>query len=359
MGLNKRGKSFFLLLSCILFLSSAKASGLQALFQNHKDGYPVFRIPTVIATGNGKLLAFCEGRRSIMDHGNIDLVMKSSTDNGKTWGSLQVIWDKGNNTCGNPTPVFDRVTGEVLVVATLNNDQVFVLRSKDEGSSWEDPVDITGAVKLPNWKWYATGPVHAIQLTHSPYENRLVVPCNHTLAGAEYHVSHTIYSDDHGITWQLGGSVNTEKTDECTVAELANGNLILNMRNNDRELPNRKISLSNDGGVTWSAPQFERTLIEPICQGALLRYSLSPEVLLFSNPKHKKKRKNLTLSISNDEGKTWTQPITIFAKKAAYSDLVVLGNGDVLCLFETGKILPYGGIQTTIIQRADIVGLVR
>ena len=332
----------------------AQTSDLQDLFKNHKDGYNVFRIPTVIVAKSGKVLAFCEGRKSLFDNGDIDLVMKTSTDNGKTWSSLKVVWDNDNNTCGNPAPVFDKVTGDVIVVATLNNDKVFVLRSSDEGNNWETPLDITSSVKLPDWKWYATGPVHAIQLEQSAFKNRLVVPCNHTVAGIDKHVSHVIYSDDNCKTWHLGGSVSKENTDECTVAELANGNLLLNMRKSDRDLPNRKSSVSTDGCATWTTPIFDSILVEPICQGSLLRYSFSPDILLFSNPKHKRKRKNLTLSMSKDSGKTWTKQITIYAKKSAYNDIVVLNNGDILCLFETGRILPYSGIKSIIMKHSEV-----
>ena len=344
--------SLFLILTT--FMLTAQTSNLQDLFKNHKDGYNVFRIPTAIVTKSGKVLAFCEGRKSLFDNGDIDLVMKTSTDNGKTWSNLKVIWDSGNNTCGNPAPVFDKVTGDVIIVVTLNNDKVFVLSSPDQGNNWETPLDITASVKLPDWKWYATGPVHAIQLEQSAFQNRLVVPCNHTVAGVDKHVSHTIYSDDNGKTWHLGGSVSKVNTDESTVAELANGNLLLNMRSSDRDLPNRKISISNDGGSTWTTPIYDSTLIEPICQGSLLRYSFSPDILLFSNPKHKRIRKNLTLSISKDNGETWTKQVTIYAKKSAYNDMVVLNNGDILCLFETGKLLPYAGISTTIIKQIMI-----
>ena len=127
------------------------------------------------------------------------------------------------------------------------------------------------------------------------------------------------------------------------------------MRNNDRALPNRKVCMSMDGGLTWTNPVYDSTLIEPVCQGSLLRYSLSPDLLLFSNPKHNTKRKNLTLSVSKDSGNTWQKQITINAKKSAYNDLVVLPTGDVLCLFETGKILPYARIAATIIKQSAIV----
>jgi sialidase-1 len=344
--------SLFFILTTVCV--TGQTSDFQDVFKNHSDGYNIFRIPTVIVTQSNKVLAFCEGRKSLFDNGDIDLVMKNSTDNGRTWSKLIVVWDNGNNTCGNPSPVFDKVTGDVMVVATLNNDKVFVLRSSDEGNHWEIPVNITSSVKQPEWKWYATGPVHAIQLEHFAFKKRLVVPCNHTVVGIEKHVSHVIYSDDNGKTWNLGGSVAQENTDECTIAELVNGSLLLNMRNSERNLPNRKVSMSNDGGATWTAPIYDTTLIEPNCQGSLLRYSFTPNILLFSNPRNINKRKNLTLSVSNDNGKTWEKQVTIYANKSAYNDIVVLNNGDVLCLFETGKILPYRRISLSIIKKAAI-----
>jgi len=136
---------------------NAKTSAIQDVFRNHKDGYNVFRIPAVIGTAGGKLLAFCEGRKNLFDNGDIDLVMKTSADNGKTWSKLKVIWDSGKNTCGNPSPVFDKITGDVILTATLNNDKVFVLRSGDQGITWDVPVEITASVKQADWKWYATG----------------------------------------------------------------------------------------------------------------------------------------------------------------------------------------------------------
>lgn len=344
-------KTSILVFFVTLFLGgAAEGNSSPFLFKNNKEGYNMYRIPAIVKTNRGKLLAFCEGRNSLLDHGDIDLVMKISADGGQSWSPLQVVWNEGSNTCGNPSPVVDALTGDVVVLATLNNDKVIVIRSTDEGAHWQPPQDITAAVKLPGWKWYATGPVHAIQLSGKAHKNRLVVPCNHTLAKNSNHVSHIIYSDDGGYTWQLGGSASAEKTDECTVAELANGNLILNMRNNDRPLPNRKICFSADGGLTWSAPVFDSTLVEPVCQGALLRYSILPDILLFANPAHIKKRKNLTLRISYDGGISWAKQVVINGRLAAYCDMVVLPDGDLLCIFETGKLLPYGGIVFKEVQ---------
>lgn len=341
-----------LLLGKLVF---AQASSREPLFQNHQDGYNLFRIPTIIKAKSGKLLAFCEGRKSIMDHGDIDLVMKSSDDEGQTWSKLTVVWNDAKNTCGNPCPVVEQLSGDIIVVGTLNNDKVFVLRSVDEGQSWETPLDITQAVKPQHWKWYASGPGHAIQMQHNSFQQRLVVPCNHTENDKKGHISHLIYSDDGGNTWLLGASVAQVDTDECTVVELSNGQLQLNMRNARKGEPYRKTSLSTDGGLHWSIPQLNYGLLEPTCQGALLRYALEPNLLLFVNPKHARKRKNLSLSISTDDGQTWNKHIVLWKRKSAYSDIVVLDNGDVLCIFEAGKLWPYGGIFSIVLTKSAML----
>jgi sialidase-1 len=343
-----------LLLLSILACCQLQAQISQAtyLFKNRTNGYGVYRIPTIIKTKSGKLLAFCEGRQSLFDHGNIDLVMKSSIDNGLTWSKLSVVWNDGANTCGNPSPVIDAISGDVILLATLNNNNVFVLRSKNEGETWETPLDISSSVKDKDWRWYATGPVHAIQLASEQYKNRIIVPCNHTVEGEGPHISHVIYSDDNGKTWNKGGCVAEKGTDECTVVELKSGFLMLNMRNSDRVLPCRKVCISSDGGNTWSRASFDTTLIEPICEGTLLSYE---DVILFANPSHKSKRKNLTLRSSSDEGKTWIKYVIVHKGKSAYNDIVKLNNGDILCLYETGKVLPYSGIVLKIIPSEMII----
>jgi sialidase-1 len=337
-----------LLLFVFVWIAQTNYAQTTYLFKNHKEGYNMYRIPTIVITKGGKLLAFCEGRNNLFDGGDIDLVMKTSTDSGKTWGPLKVIWNDGKNTCGNPVPIVDALTGDVVLVASLNNQKVVVLRSIDEGQTWGMPQDITAAVKSTNWDWYATGPVHGIQLQDSAYKNRMVVPCNHTIQGQGKHIAHIIYSDDAGKSWQVGGAVPDDKTDECTAVELDNGNLLLNMRNNGGEHC-RKTSISTDGGQTWGNVICTTTLPEPVCQGAMLRYKKG--LFLFTNPAHSRKRKNLSLYTSTN-GINWVLRTVICRGKSAYSDMVALPNGKLLCIYETGKLWPYSGVVYTVIGRS-------
>lgn len=343
------------------------------LFNQGEAGYACFRIPTVVVSNSGAILAFCEARKyGCSDTGDIDLVMKKSLDNGVTWSKLKIIWDDNNNVCGNPAPVVDKETGRIHVLATWNNGEdheteiingtsidsrmVYQLTSEDDGETWSQPKNITKHVKLDNWSWYATGPVHGIQLKHKNYKGRLLIPCDHIEQGSNRYFSHVIYSDDQGVTWQLGGTTPKDKVNECSVAELSNGDLMLNMRNYYRDsLKARQTAISKDGGKTWIHQQFDKGLPEPRCQGALLTVNRNDnKLLLFTNPSDPDSRVNMTLSVSYDEGLTWGNKITIYKSHSAYSDLAELGNGDIFILYEAGIKSPYESIRYATMPKSEL-----
>lgn len=321
------------------------------VFVSGTSGYHTFRIPSLIVAKNGALLAFAEGRKkSRSDTGDIDLVLRRSKDNGRTWSPLEVIVDDEANTVGNPCPVVDQSTGFIWLLLTRNpgvDDQkqimagkstgsrtVLVTCSRDNGLTWDKPVDITQTVKDANWGWYATGPGVGIQLA----SGRLVIPCDHSVLPTSKLYSHVIYSDDHGKSWSLGGAL-PENTDECQVVELADKSLLLNMRSFHGK-NRRAIARSTDGGASWGEISFDAQLIEPVCQGSLLRLSLADHAadgsrnrLLFANPADKK-RQNLTVRVSEDEGATWPIARRLYEGSSAYCCLAVLPGEQICCLYE-------------------------
>ena len=344
------------------------------LYASGTEGYNTFRIPAIVTSKKGTILAFAEGRKnSSSDTGNIDLVVKRSTDSGKTWSTLKLIWDDGDNVCGNPAPVVDYNTGTIYLLSTWNlgSDQesqiigqtskdsrrIFILQSTDDGQTWSSPVEITKSVKSADWTWYATGPCHGIQMTKGKNAGRLLIPCDHIEAVSKKYYSHAIFSDDHGKTWQLGGTTPQDLVNECTVAELSDGKLMLNMRNYDRTQKTRKVSLSSDGGITWGNIYSDKSLPEPICQGSLYNYLIKKtgEVkLLFVNPADENKRQNMTIRLSSDNGSTWEKSKVLFAGPAAYADLTQLTNGNIGCLYEAGANNPYQGIQFQEVSYSDL-----
>ena len=289
-----------------------------------------------------------------------------------------MIWDDGESTCGNPCPVVDVTTGTICLLMTHNPGNgkeeegtkkqhgltrtVWISRSKDDGLNWSLPEDITATTKDTAWGWYATGPGIGIQIQYGPYKNRLVIPCDfssydttgirskeHIIRGA-----HSIYSDDHGNSWKLGGTI-TPNMNECQVVEIADGKgtLLMNMRSYFQRKC-RAHAISTDGGITWTAPVDMPALTEPVCQASLIRYTWpgkkSKSCIIFLNPAHPAKRRNMTIRASYDEGQTWPLTRTLYEGPSAYSSMTLLPKGIVGCLYEAGVNNPY---ETIIFQKLN------
>lgn len=308
------------------------------------EGYHTYRIPAAVVSTQGTLLAFCEGRKnSARDHGDIDLMLRRSFDGGRTWQPMQLVYEEGAGaeiTIGNPCPVVDRTTGTIWLPFCRNNECVFVTHSQDDGATWAPPVEITAQVKHPDWTWYATGPGHGIQLTRG----RLLIPCDHRNPKApdgEMH-SHVFFSDDHGSTWQLGGVLGAQ-TNECDAVETIDGSIYLNMRSYAGK-NRRAFAWSTDGGETWSGVALDETLVEPVCQASLIRYTdrrrHDKNRVLFSNPASTKREK-MTVRLSYDECRHWHVARTLYSGPSAYSCLVVLPDMTIGCLYERGIERPY------------------
>ncbi|HRW05047.1 MAG TPA: sialidase family protein [Caldilineaceae bacterium] len=341
------------------------------LFTAGQKGYHTFRIPALVVTTEGTLLAFAEGRKAGRgDAGEIDLVLKRSFDNGATWQPLQVVVTEPAMTCGNPCPVVDHNTNTIWLPFCKNladGDEnlitqgkaprtVWVTHSADDGATWAEPTEITAAVKDPTWTWYATGPTHGIQLQ----DGRLLVPCDHMVGKYfdrkrdPYH-SHVIYSDDHGASWQIGGIVD-DGTNECAVVELVDGTIYINCRNyvGDKR---RAVAWSQDRGESFAQFRWDSTLIEPICQASLVRASDDRQHgrthILFANPASTAREK-LTVRLSYDECQSWPVARRLHDGPAAYSDLAVTPDGMIHCLYERGDEHPY---EALCLARFDLAWL--
>jgi len=330
------------------------------VFAGRKDGYFAYRIPSFIAAPNGDLLVFCEARKNnLYDDGDIDLLMKRSTDGGSTWLKQQLIYEEGGDAhikYGNPTAVVDEETGVIWLAANRDyltergaraGGTLVLFRSDDSGRSWSKPIDITASIKGPDWGHHAFGPGIGIQLRHGPYKGRLSLPANfrRSFNKRQPSYSHVILSDDHGKTWKLGGTLG-DYTNECQIAEIiqqGKPGLLINMRNHwgrggfPKKSGKRLVARSFDGGESWSAETMDPALPEPPCQASLYRYSFAtndePSRLLFANPIGPG-RANLRVRLSLDEGRTWPHGKLIAIGSTAYSCMARLPDNQVGIIYE-------------------------
>jgi sialidase-1 len=342
----------------------------QEIFPWGKDGFAVYRIPGIVVTPKGSVLVYCEARKyDRYDFGEIEVHMRRSIDGGKTWEPARQIAHLGERiegnprkktggeheqTVNNPMAIVDRQTGAVEFLYCVNYHRCFSMHSTDDGVTWSKPVDITATFEpfraQYDWKVIATGPGHGIQLT----SGRLVVPVWLAWGGLGDHsptAAGTIFSDDHGRTWQAGDiAVPNEPPfkdpNETMITQLSDGKVLLITRS--VSAPSRKlITRSPDGARHWSRPVFHPDLWEPICMASIVAYPSQPGTLVFSNPHHldrdkkgqeipgaKARRKNLTIKLSRDDGQTWPVSRSLEPGTSGYSDLAVLPDGTLLCFYE-------------------------
>lgn len=337
-----------LLLARVAVVPQASPAGLVPIFANGTEGYTCFRIPAIVRSLDGTLLAFAEARReSCADFGDVRIVMRRSRDAGKSWGPLQVVAENGSLQAGNAAPVVDALDrrfprGRIfLIYCTGDAPESELLRghgtrrvwyrtSTDDGATWTPPVEITASVKLPAWRAYATGPGHALQLTRGQLAGRIVVAANHTEGNIDK--ANTFYTDDHGATWLMGATVNLPGSNESTAAQVSDGTIVLSSRDQNGSGA-RFVSLSHDGAEHWDTTFVARDLPDPECEGSMIAHG---PWLLLSNAGNSKCRWDLTVSASRDGGHTWPRHTVIYAGPAAYSDIVLLPKHRLGMLWERG-----------------------
>jgi len=339
------------------------------VFESGTEGYACYRCVGMVVSQQGTILAFSEGRlNDCKDEGDMDVVLKRSTNGGLTWGPLQVLENDGANPCKNAVPVI-LPSGRILLMWLWNysipseNDRttrdVYLTYSDDDGVTWSESRNITSEVYLDEWGWYGLGPCHGIVKEREPHAGRIIMPSRHEEKRSH---SHILYSDDNGETWNIGAISPIEGTSESTVVELSDGQLMLNCRN---DTDYRIVLLSDDGGETFYRNYIDNYLIQPVCQASLLNHSMNQVTgksnILFSNPADREERINGTIKLSEDDGKSWTKSYRYSNPNPAYSgysDMALLDNGDIALLFETGphyaKPLRWEGIGFKIVRFSEI-----
>ncbi|MBA2810143.1 exo-alpha-sialidase [Streptomyces sp. KM273126] len=340
----------------------------QILFKASQDpGYACFRIPAIVRTTKGTLLAFAEGRvLNCGDAADIDIVVKRSTDGGRTWGPLQVVNEGAGDTHGNPAPIVDRETGRIVLAETYNTGRTdsascqvpcdrtpHLQHSDDDGLTWSKPRDLSPEILPPHWNsWYATGPVHGIQLSRGKHAGRLVFGVNaETWGGTRVTANHAalIVSDDGGENWRIGATDSypiaddgtfRQKPSELTITERQDGSIFVSGREQDgTDLGHRTQTVSRDGGDSFDSPF--RTLPDfytPQVQGSSLRLG---NRLLIACPGDPDRRRTMMVRSSYDGGRTWDsvdRGTVVTTDWSGYSDMVQIGKDTVGLMYEGGAV---------------------
>jgi sialidase-1 len=385
---------FYLLI--MLFTGGYSQGQNQTLpvFTNGEEGYACYRIPAIIKNFNGDLLAFAEARKKDCDDfGDIDIVMKKSMNNGKAWSTLVIVVDNGLFKAGNPAPVADNQDprfpkGRLFLLyntatgSEANSRQgqsireISFITSTDNGKSWSDPVNITTSVHKPlatwhnvaynfkeDWRTNALTPGHALQLRIGKNKGRIFVAANHSVGAKkdngdfDNYRSHCFYSDDHGASWQLGADVPIPGGNESTAAELSDGTVLQNIRYQNKNAKSRILAYSRNAGLSWDTAYVEYRLPDPICEGSMIDLNYKGKhYLLFSNPSAKPARENMTIHVSNDDGRSWYRAILVQPGPSAYSDLVDIDKRNIGILYEKGN---EGGIVFKNMPVDDVLKAVR
>jgi sialidase-1 len=311
------------------------------------------RIPALLRTKKGTLIAVAEGRDKGADQAGNDLVVSISKDEGASWTKPVVAYEQGKDSCNNPCLVEDELMGRVFLFfqifpagsrefgglpagsADPAGTRIMKIASDDEGATWSRPSDVTKELKPDDAVTTASGPGIGVKLRAPAHAGRLVIPFNSQDKKKNF-VNWVAYSDDGGRNWRRGGNVpqtDGRQLNEVQVAEARDGTLYLNSRRWKGDAF-RKVSWSKDGGVTWSAAIDDLTLPDPTCQGSLLRVDQGPTTAFyFLNPAGKG-RKNGTLRVSNDDGRTWSASREAFPGPFAYSSMAALKDGRLGVLYE-------------------------
>lgn len=336
-------------ISSAFFIEGKTLMQKTTVWEEKEDGVFAYFVYGLSVTSKGTILAFAEARiTSGADDGAHHIVMKRSTDQGLSFSKSKVILEsKKGQSWANPTVVQDQKTKEIFIFYALNKEnkssEVYYQTSKDDGQSWSEAKEVTSLFKnnRHGWTFHVPGPGHGIQLKNG----RLIVPVWHRKAidfptSQRLYGVNCIYSDDHGKTWKIGADTPVGELNESQIIAQKNGDILLIGRTINSKMGVYQAKVySRNGGESWSEKlEYDPFLSGRPCDIGLTNYPKKSGTYLLSQPANQKQRKELTIRMSDDDGKTWPINKILEREGSTYSDLAVLPDHTVICLYGNGGV---------------------
>lgn len=356
----------------------------------NEAGYATIQHPA-LTERNGEVLLFAEGRKYNIEltddvdavrSNATDIVLKRSSNGGAVFGEIEVVAGGGESVCMSPCVVTDG-DGTVHLFYTfspegvsLGNDNRICYRSSTDGSSWSEEREIDAT--LTGYENYEIETVngHAVCLE----DGTLVVPIHYTLGRNE--LIAMLVSSDGGENWMLSEVVNGLRNSSCDLWE-ENGEVYCLLASS--EASSRTLSVSDDGGMTWSVPealametgtvgymldgatavvangtwvhfsptnQEGATVHRPTVQSANWLDEIRDMSFMYIS-EAPNLNTGMIVTTSSDRGTTWSDPADVFTRRVCSDyvyrvgnmDAVALDDGSVVCVYEGGMEVPYEGLK--------------
>lgn len=314
------------------------------VFNAGDDDVNTYRIPSLVVANDGSIIVFGEARRvSWRDKSRTDVVVKRSTDNGKTWSDMTDITKGDTGAYMDPTPLVDKTTGKIYLFCNFwpsddhsgKGNRSILVTSEDNGKTWSEPQDVTDILLTPDLWSMGFGPGKGYQIEEGKYKGRLIMPMRLATPENPRGFDITLYSDDHGATWTRGNAA--EANNEFQIAQATPEILIYNARHANE----RRVALSLDGGMSWTQERTD-TILPGVSHGCQASVYGDGDKLYFCGidgipmTDDFDERARLALYRSHDGGATWPESKVLYEPAAGYACIDELPDGRLAIIFEGG-----------------------
>ncbi len=309
-----------------------------------------YRIPAMVVANDNSIITACDMRYgSNGDLGNhkIDIAMRRSTDNGKTWSDQRIIAESDGKSdaafgFGDPALVKTK-SGRILCLMAAGKPSfwsglkhIYCVSSDDNGVTWTTPRDITASTtytdEVSGTKGTGVFSIFTTSgkgLTTKDGRTMFLAVCKKDNANSPVQ-DFVLYTDDNGETWTLAKEPVYNNGNESKLVQRTDGSLLASIRQSGKH----GFNLGDSQGLRWVGQTQNASLSGNDCNSDLLVYN--DKMILHSILSNTSSRADLRLYASFNNGETWQEVYTIQSGSTAYSTMEKLSDGSLAIYFEDG-----------------------